>query len=68
MVVLPSDGVWNLQEFGIQGFPTIKYFGEEKDDPSDYQGGRDLESLESFVLGEWRKSQPPPEVILSFPN
>ena len=51
-----------MQEFGVQGYPTLKYFGEEKDSPSDYQGGRDSASLTNFILGEWRKSQPPPEV------
>ena len=61
-----------MQEFSIQGFPTIKFFGEEKDSPSEYQGGRDLDSLETYVLNEWRKQQPPPEVhnalaVPSFP-
>lgn len=51
-----------LQEFGIQGFPTIKYFGPDKDAPSDYQGGRDSGAMAAFVLGEWKKLQPPPEV------
>lgn len=46
----------------MQGYPTIKYFGPDKDSPSDYAGGRDSSSLASFILGEWRKSQPPPEV------
>ena len=51
-----------MQEFGVQGYPTLKYFGEEKDSPSDYQGGRDSASMTNFIIGEWRKSQPPPEV------
>jgi len=36
-----------LFQFNIQGYPTIKYWkdGDEKD----YQGGRDLDSLKTFV-------------------
>ena len=50
-----------VQQYGVQGYPTIKYFND-KDQPSDYQGGRDAASMAAFVLGDWRKSQPPPEV------
>ncbi|KAG0260649.1 hypothetical protein BG011_001712 [Mortierella polycephala] len=36
--------------FGIKGFPTIKWFPKGvKGDPEDYSGGRDLDSLSSFV-------------------
>ena len=35
------------QKHGIQGFPTIKVFQGQK--VSDYNGGRDINSLESFV-------------------
>ena len=36
--------------FGIQGFPTIKYFDGKSDKPEDYNGGRDLESLTDFLI------------------
>ena len=37
-------------KFGIQGFPTLKWFdGKPGSTPEDYQGGRDLESLTKFV-------------------
>lgn len=37
------------KRFGIQGFPTIKYFDGKSEVPEDYKGGRDLESLSKFV-------------------
>lgn len=37
------------KRFGIQGFPTIKYFDGKSDVPVDYKGGRDLESLTGFI-------------------
>ena len=37
------------RKFGVQGFPTLKWFDGKSDTPTDYQGGRDLESLSSFV-------------------
>eukprot|EP00887_Chlorella_sp_A99_P006680 scaffold3.g6680.t1 len=49
-------------EFGVRGYPTIKFFGENKDSPEDYGGGRDLSSLSAFALGRWSKLQPAPEV------
>lgn len=37
------------KRFGIQGFPTLKYFDGKSDQPQDYKSGRDLESLSSFI-------------------
>lgn len=37
------------RRFGIQGFPTIKFFDGVSDKPVDYKGGRDLESLTKFI-------------------
>jgi len=37
------------KRFGVQGFPTLKWFDGKSDVPEDYQGGRDLESLTSFI-------------------
>jgi protein disulfide-isomerase A6 len=36
-------------EHGVSGYPTIKYYTAEKPGGDSYQGGRDLESLKSFV-------------------
>src|SRR6478609_4746562 len=33
------------KRFGVQGFPTLKWFDGKSDKPEEYQGGRDLESL-----------------------
>ncbi|CAG8956183.1 hypothetical protein HYFRA_00012100 [Hymenoscyphus fraxineus] len=37
------------KRFGIQGFPTIKFFDGKSEKPEDYSGGRDLESLTEFI-------------------
>ncbi|KAI6085967.1 disulfide isomerase [Hypoxylon rubiginosum] len=37
------------KRFGVQGFPTLKWFDGKSDKPTDYNGGRDLESLTKFV-------------------
>jgi protein disulfide-isomerase A6 len=38
------------KRFGVQGFPTLKWFdGKKGSDPVDYNGGRDLESLTKFI-------------------
>jgi protein disulfide-isomerase A6 len=37
------------KRFGIQGFPTLKWFDGKSDKPEDYNSGRDLESLTAFI-------------------
>ena len=37
------------KRFGIQGFPTLKFFDGVSDKPTDYNGGRDLDSLANFI-------------------
>lgn len=38
------------KRFGVQGFPTLKWFdGKAGSKPEDYNGGRDLESLTKFI-------------------
>ncbi|KAI1005746.1 Protein disulfide-isomerase [Podosphaera aphanis] len=37
------------KRFGVQGFPTLKYFDGKNKVPEDYTGGRDLESLSEFI-------------------
>jgi len=44
-----ADGKELCQKFGVQGYPTIKYFVDGNTDGEDYSGGRDFESLSSFV-------------------
>lgn len=37
------------RRFGVQGFPTLKWFDGKSDKPEDYNSGRDLESLTKFI-------------------
>ncbi|KAJ1657272.1 hypothetical protein IWQ61_003301 [Dispira simplex] len=38
--------------FGITGFPTLKFFKDDKTQPIDYKQGRDLDSLTSFITSQ----------------
>lgn len=38
------------RKFGVQGFPTLKWFDGKSDTPTDYSGGRDLDSLSDFIV------------------
>lgn len=37
------------KRFGVQGFPTLKWFDGKSAEPVDYKSGRDLESLSAFI-------------------
>jgi protein disulfide-isomerase A6 len=37
------------KDWGISGFPTIKYFDGKSKEPVDYNSGRDLESLQAYI-------------------
>ena len=37
------------KRFGVQGFPTLKWFDGKSDQPIDYNSGRDLDSLQDFI-------------------
>lgn len=37
------------RDYGVQGFPTLKWFDGKSNTPSDYNSGRDLESLQAFI-------------------
>ncbi|CAK7267030.1 Protein disulfide-isomerase erp38 [Sporothrix epigloea] len=37
------------KRFGVQGFPTLKYFDGTSAVPIDYQSGRDIDSLTNFI-------------------
>lgn len=49
-------------EFQVPGFPTIKFFGSNKNNPEAYEGPRDSGSLSAFAMERWAREQPPPEV------
>lgn len=57
-----TENQQTCSEFGVQGFPTIKFFGSDKSRPESYGGGRDTGSLSAFAIERWAKSRPPPEV------
>lgn len=50
------------QRYGIQGFPTIKYFAPGSE-PADYQGGRTSSDIVQFALSKLAENVPPPEII-----
>jgi len=37
------------KDYGVTGFPTLKWFDGKSKTPSDYSSGRDLESLQGFI-------------------
>ncbi|XP_064383274.1 protein disulfide-isomerase A6 homolog [Halichondria panicea] len=50
--------------YGIQGFPTIKYFPAGKKDSSgeNYDGGRTSDDIVRWVMDRWTVNLPPPDV------
>lgn len=38
--------------YDIKGFPTIKFFGNDKQKPVDYQSGRDADSIRKYCLDQ----------------
>mgnify|MGYP002377813222 CR=1 FL=1 len=42
------------QQYGVQGFPTIKVFGSNKRSPSNYQGGRTADAIVNEALSQLR--------------
>ena len=52
----------SAQEFGVNGYPTLKFFGENKRRPLAYSGARDADAMADFVLAKWAALQLPPEV------
>ena len=41
--------------YGIQGFPTLKFFGNDKDKPIAYESGRDADSIREWALKQVTK-------------
>lgn len=37
------------KKYGIQGFPTLKFFDGVSEEPQEYSGGRDFDSLADFI-------------------
>lgn len=57
------------KRFGVQGFPTLKFFDGKSKDPVDYQGGRDIDSLTNFITEKTgvkarKKAAAPSDVVM----
>ena len=39
-------------KYGIKGFPTLKFFGNDKKNPIDFNGGRDADSIRKWALDQ----------------
>lgn len=53
------------QEYGVQGYPTIKYFAggkKSRSDVSDYDGGRTAGDIVTWALDKYTENIPVPEV------
>ena len=51
--------------YGIQGFPTIKFFPlgrKDWDSAQDYDGGRTGSDIVQWATNKWSENLPPPEV------
>ncbi len=46
----------------MNGYPTIKFFGSNKEKPEDYNGGRGEDDIVSFATAKWQDQLPPPQV------
>jgi protein disulfide-isomerase A6 len=56
MAVVDCDKHKDLAaQYGVQGFPTIKIFGEDKNKPTDYQGPRTAKGIVDAAVAETRK-------------
>ena len=52
-------------QYGVQGYPTLKFFKPGRRTPDEYPGERDAPAMVAFGLEQWAKVAPPPEVRLS---
>eukprot|EP00270_Netrium_digitus_P011338 TRINITY_DN35_c0_g1_i5.p1 TRINITY_DN35_c0_g1~~TRINITY_DN35_c0_g1_i5.p1 ORF type:complete len:440 (-),score=150.18 TRINITY_DN35_c0_g1_i5:181-1500(-) len=51
------------KRYEIKGFPTILVFGQDKQQPEPYEGGRTATAIESHALELLEKNVPEPEVL-----
>lgn len=50
------------QEYGVRGYPTIKYFAPGSSEPEDYEGGRSAGDIVRWAEEKAAENVPPPEV------
>jgi len=43
------------QPYNIQGYPTLKFFGDNKSSPIAFEGGRDVDSIRKWALSQTAK-------------
>jgi protein disulfide-isomerase A6 len=53
------------QQYGVQGYPTIKYFpaGPKSGGPEEYDGGRTADDIVTWALSRHTENIAPPEVV-----
>lgn len=54
------------QQYGIQGYPSIKFFGggpKDRDSAQDYDGGRTASDIVNWALEKYSENIPAPEVV-----
>uniref|UniRef100_A0A0K2SVX8 protein disulfide-isomerase n=1 Tax=Lepeophtheirus salmonis TaxID=72036 RepID=A0A0K2SVX8_LEPSM len=53
------------QQYGVQGYPTIKYFpsGLKRDGPEEFDGGRTKEDIVAWALERFELNLPAPDVL-----
>lgn len=53
-------------KYGIKGFPTLKWFGEDKSKPKDYNGAREAPGMVQFA--QQARRRPPPWGSVAAPS
>ena len=53
------------QQYGVRGYPTIKYFpaGHKSGQAEEYDGGRTSDDIVNWALGKHVENIPPPELV-----
>ncbi len=52
------------QKYGIQGYPTIKYFNAgSKSGPQEYDGGRTSSDIITWAMNKFMENAPAPEIV-----
>jgi len=51
------------QEYGVQGYPTIKYFAPGSTEPEEFSGGRTADAIVKWAEEKFAENIPPPEIL-----
>ena len=44
-------------DYGVEGYPTLKWFGEDKTEPAEFDGGRTSTGIINFALKKIKGSR-----------